>query len=78
LSWGFFNAWFEQKEYMEDYVAEELAEKLLKDKKIKKDFEQKLKSDEKFRNSSQLRWEFFYRLHPSWDKKFNIYPVMRR
>lgn len=78
LAWGFLNAWFEQKEYMEDYVAEELAEKLLKDKKIKKDFEQKLKSDETFRNSSQSRWEFFYRLHPSWDKKFNVYPVMRR
>ena len=35
MSWGYFNAYLEQKEYMEAYVAEELATQMLKDPQVK-------------------------------------------
>jgi hypothetical protein len=76
-AWGFMNAVFEQKEYMEPYVAEDVALELLKQKPIKDAFEQKLASDPAFAKSPQARLDFFYRLHPSWDAKLNLYPVTR-
>ena len=75
--WGEFNAAFERKEYMEDYVAEDVAREMLKDPKVKAAFEQKLKDDPAFAKDSNARLEFFYRQHPSWDERFNLYPVMR-
>lgn len=76
-SWGFFNAHFEQKEYMEDYVTEDVAKQMLKDEKIEDEFEEKLK-DKEFAGDPAKRFEFFYRKHPSWDVNFNLYPVFRK
>lgn len=77
LSWGFFNNEFERKEYMEDYVAEEVAVEMLKDPAIKAAFEQRIQSDKAFAASPQQRLEFFARLHPSWDDRYQVYPVLR-
>lgn len=77
LSWGFFNQAFERKEYMEDYVAEELGTQMLKDPKIKDAFEARLKNEPEFEKSPKLRFEFFYKLHPSWDQTYNRYPIYR-
>jgi hypothetical protein len=77
LSWGFFNRFFEQKEYMEDYVTEKVAHEMLKDPKIKSEFEERLK-DVKFKESPQARFEFFYRKHPSWDDRLGVYPVVKK
>lgn len=78
LSWGSFNTAFERKEYMEDYVAEEVARKMLaEDAGLKARFEQKLKDDAAFANDPGARLEFFARLHPSWDTSYNVYPVLR-
>ena len=78
VRWGFFNAAFERKEYMEAYVAEEVAEEMLKrDPAIKKEFQQRLASDPAFANSPAARLDFFYRKHPSWDDRYNLYPVYR-
>lgn len=76
LSWGFFNAHFEQKEYMEAYVTEEVAREMLKDEKISREFEEKLK-EKAFAQSPEMRLEFFYRQHPSWDERFALYPVFQ-
>ncbi len=76
LSWGFFNRYFEQKEYMENYVAHQVGLEMLKDPKIKKEFEEKMK-DKAFADNSEERYNFFYRKHPSWDVKFNRYPVYK-
>jgi hypothetical protein len=76
LSWGFFNRYFENKEYMEDYVLEMVAQEMLKDPKIKELFDQKLR-DQEFRNSKELRFDFFYQRHPSWDQVFNRYPILK-
>lgn len=77
LSWGFFNGSFERKEYMEPYVTEEIAETMLRDSAIKKEFETKLAADSAFAKSPARRLEFFYRKHPAWDERYALYPVMR-
>jgi len=78
VRWGFFNSAFERKEYMEAYVAEQVAEEMLKrDPAIKREFERRLASDPAFANSPLERLDFFYRKHPSWDERYNLYPVYR-
>jgi Zinc carboxypeptidase len=77
LAWGFFNNRFERKEYMEDYVAEEVAREMLKDPAIKAEFEAKLAADPAFAKSPGRRLEFFARQHSSWDAHYQLYPVWR-
>lgn len=77
VSWGFFNASFEQKEYMEGYVAEEVAEEMLRDASVRKEFAARLESDAEFARDPEKRLEFFYRRHPSWDERRDLYPVLR-
>jgi hypothetical protein len=78
VSWGFFNAAFERKEYMEAYVAEDVGVKMLKENAdLKREFEQRLKDDRAFAGSPAARLDFFYRRHPSWDDRVNLYPIYR-
>lgn len=78
LSWGFFNTFFERKEYMEAYVAEAVGEAMLKkDPAVKKEFERRLAEDPAFAQSPAARLDFFYQRSPSWDRQFNLYPVYR-
>ncbi len=78
LSWGVFNNAFEQKEYMEDYVAEEVAREMLaKDPALKAGFERRLKEDPEFAKSPAARLDFFYRRHSAYDDRLNLYPVLR-
>lgn len=78
LSWGYFNRAFEQKEYMEHYVVQDVAIEMLKSPEVKAEFETRLKNDQEFAKSPGKRFEFFYRKHPSWDERFNKYPVYKR
>jgi hypothetical protein len=78
MRWGFFNAILEQKEYFESYVMEKIAGEMLKENPdLKKEFNEKLSSDEKFRNNPYARLNFFYERSPYFDEKLNVYPVMR-
>ncbi len=76
LAWGFFNAAFERKEYIEDYVIAEAAEAMLRDPAIRAEFEAKL-ADPAFAKDSRARLDFFYRKHPSYDARYGLYPVYR-
>ena len=77
-SWGFFSAAFERKEYMEAYVAEDVAREMLKkDPALKKEFERKLSEEPDFAKSPSARLDFFHHRHASWDEQFNLYPVYR-
>ena len=77
-AWGDFNNAFERKEYMEAYVAEEEAERMLaRDPALKADFERRLREDAAFAASPAARLEFFYRRHPAWDQDTHRYPVLR-
>ncbi len=78
IKWGFMNAIFEQKEYFESYVMEKIAEEMLADDPaLLREFENRLNSDEEFRNNPYERLNFFYKRSPYWDSSLNVYPVMR-
>jgi murein tripeptide amidase MpaA len=77
-AWGLFNACFEQKEQMEPYVAEQIAQQMLdEDPNLGQEFARKLASDAEFAASPNARLEFFLRRHASWDARYNLYPVCR-
>ena len=77
-AWGFFNACFEQKEYMEPYVAEQAAQAVAAEQpQLRAEFARRLKEDAAFAASAPARLDFFLRHHPSWDTQFNLYPVLR-
>lgn len=77
-AWGEMNNAFEQKEYMEDYVAEEQAELMLaQDPALKTEFEKRLREDAEFAKSPAQRLDFFYRRHPAYDGNYLRYPVLR-
>jgi murein tripeptide amidase MpaA len=78
LAWGAFNNAFERKEYMEEYVAEDVArEQMAKDPALAAEFRHKVDSDPAFAKNPHARLEFFARRHASWDERLNLYPVMR-
>jgi hypothetical protein len=78
LAWGAFNNAFERKEYMEEYVAEDVARaQLAADPALAAQFKNMVESDPAFAKNGRARLEFFARRHASWDERFNLYPVMR-
>ncbi|MBS0657867.1 MAG: peptidase M14 [Verrucomicrobia bacterium] len=78
VTWGMFNAVFEQKEYMEAYVTEEVARAMLtRDPKLKEEFETKLATDAAFAANASARLAFFYKRHPAYDERYNLYPIYR-
>ncbi len=77
-AWGFFNVAFERREYMEAYVAEQWAgEAMAKDPELRQAFEKRLAEDPAFVRDPAARLDFFYRRHPAFDERLNLYPVYR-
>lgn len=77
VSWGFFNAFFERKEYAEPYIMEPIASQMLKnDETLKTEFFEKLK-DEEFRNDPKARLDFFYQRSLYFDINEKKYPIVR-
>ncbi len=78
VSWGFFNAIFEQKEYYEGYMMESIAPQMLRDNPaLKLEFEQRLATDTAFAASPRARLDFFYERSLWYDQSLNVYPVVR-
>lgn len=74
--WGFFNAIFEQKEYVESYVMEEKARQMLvTDAQLKREFETKMSADSIFAKNPQAILNWFYQRSPYWDTRKDVYPV---
>jgi hypothetical protein len=79
MQWGLFDAIFEQREYGEAYVLEELAREMMeKDPRLKAEFEKKVASDPGFAGSPYARLEFFYE-RSLWyaANRVGLYPVGR-
>jgi hypothetical protein len=77
-AWGLFNSWFEQKEYLEPYVAEMMAQELLNAQpQLAREFEHRLATDPAFAANPEARREFFQRRHDSWDSCYYMYPIFR-
>jgi murein tripeptide amidase MpaA len=78
VHWGFFNAFFERKEYAEAYVMEPYAKIMIENNQaLRNEFYKRLESDEKFRNDPLGRLDFFYRNSPFFDQGENVYPILR-
>ncbi len=78
LAWGAFNSAFERKEYMEEYVAEDVArEQMAANPALAAEFRNMVDTDPAFAKNAHARLEFFARRHASWDERYNLYPVMR-
>ncbi len=78
LAWGRFNTAFEAKEYMEDYVAEDVAREMMAaDPALAEQFKAKVAGDAAFAKDKDARLAFFARRHASFDERLNLYPLMR-
>lgn len=76
--WGFFNMFLERKEYIEPYAMEPVAKKMLaENERYRKDFYQKLETDESFKNDPAKRLDFFYKRCQFFDKSEKIYPIIK-
>jgi len=76
LSWGFFNAIFEMKEYFETYFMEEYARQMLtEDPALKAEFESWKKNHPDLAANQWAQLEWFYKRSPYWDKQKDVYPV---
>ncbi|WP_157515168.1 M14 family metallopeptidase [Luteimonas abyssi] len=77
-AWGLFNNHFERKEYMEAYVAEDVARRMLAEEPgLQAEFDRRLGEDPVFAADPRARLDFFYRRHSAWDERFALYPVYR-
>jgi hypothetical protein len=78
LQWGFFHEIFQRTEYVEGYVMEPMAERMLaEDPALREAFEQKLRDDEAFAGDPRERLQWFYRRTPYFDDRWGLYPVAR-
>ena len=50
---------------------------LARDPALRERFERRLKEAPAFAANPQARLDFFYRRHPAWDTRYNLYPVLR-
>ena len=78
VAWGFFNAAFEQKEYIEGYVAEELSERMLaEDPGLRAAFVARLAADPAFAADPRRRLDFFFNRSPYLDTRKDEVPILR-
>ena len=75
LSWGYFNAIFEQKEYAETYVIEKMARQMIRENpELLAEFEKKKSNDPDFSKNQWTMTNWFYQKTPYWDERLNRYP----
>lgn len=78
LRWGDFNLIFEQREYADARVAEQLARDLMaKDPKLKAEFEAKLAAESEFAKNPYARLDWFFQRSDWRERDLGLYPVLR-
>ncbi len=78
FAWGFFLEVLQRTEYVEGYVMEPLAKRMLADDAdLRAEFEKKLAENAAFRKDPRARLEWFYRRTPYHDERYLLYPVGR-
>ncbi|MFN2476803.1 MAG: M14 family metallopeptidase [Chthoniobacterales bacterium] len=78
FQWGFFDQVLQQTEYIEPYIVEPMADRMLQaDPKLAEEFRQRLAADDAFRASPTDRLRWFYSKTPFVDEQWKLYPVAR-
>jgi hypothetical protein len=78
FAWNFFDSVLQRKEYFSPYVFEDFAEQMLNnDAELRKEFENKKKSDKQFANNSYSQLTFLYERSPYFEKSYMRYPVYK-
>ncbi len=78
FSWGFFHSIFQRTEYMEAYVIEPTAKKMLEESpELQKEFEEKKAKDKSFANDPNAILTWFYSKTKFYDERYLLYPVGR-
>jgi hypothetical protein len=78
FNWNFFDTILQQKEGYSSYVFEDVAEKfLLENPSLKKTFEMKLNTDERFVESTRKQLDFIYKNSPYYEKAHLRLPVFK-
>ena len=78
FQWGFFNSILSPTEYVEAYIMEPMAERMMaEDPKLAEEFRAKLESDAAFRGNANARLWWFYQRTPFYDERARLYPIGR-
>jgi hypothetical protein len=78
FQWGFFHGVASRTEYVEGYVMEPLAARMLEaDPKLAADFAARLEADPDFAADPRARLSWLYRRTPYLDERWQLYPVGR-
>jgi hypothetical protein len=76
LQWGFFHEILQRTEYVEGYVMEPLAERMLAaDPELRAEYEGALAADPELAKDPQARLAWLYRRTPWADDRYLLYPV---
>jgi murein tripeptide amidase MpaA len=77
FQWGFFHSILSPTEYVEGYIMEPMAERMLaEDPKLEEEFRKKVESDETFRDP-RARLQWLYERTPFYDERARLYPIGR-
>lgn len=78
FQWGFFHEVLSRTEYVEGYVMEPMAERMLaEDPVLREEYLAKLAEDADFRGDARARLQWFYERTPYYDERYLLYPVAR-
>jgi hypothetical protein len=78
FQWGFFHSILSPTEYVEGYIMEPMAERMLaEDPKLAAEFQQKVETDATFRGDPRARLQWLYRRTPFYDERAMLYPIGR-
>ncbi|HEX7833414.1 MAG TPA: carboxypeptidase, partial [Thermoanaerobaculia bacterium] len=78
FQWGFLHSILSPTEYVEGYIMEPMAAKMLaEDPALAAEFQKKLEDDATFRGNAQARLQWFYKKTPFYDERAMLYPIAR-
>lgn len=78
FQWGFFHEVLQRTEYIDAYIMEPMAERMMRENpSLRDEFTKKLAEDKEFASSPTKRLNWFYEKTPYFDPRWRLYPVGR-
>ena len=78
FNWNYFDGVLQQKEWFSDYVFEDIAAKLLKEKpELKTELEEAKRNDKSLNGIADAQLLWVYKQSPYYEKTHNLLPVFR-